>query len=147
MAKPKKRKYDRKFAMQLKRGIRKNGMSIPEVCAKWGITIGTYKDWVEDIAEFARAHDQGISDSAAWWFDLYRKAASGEVRGNASLIMFAMKNVDGIGWKDKSEITREDEKIQKITINVLPSPATKIEKKSETRVIEQIPEEGEIIEG
>lgn len=146
-ARLKQSKYNRKYSMQLTRGLRKNGMSIPEVCQKWGISIDTYYNWINTIAEFRRAALHGERDVAAWWMETLRKAATGEIKGNASIITFAVKNIKSIGWTDKVEVAHTDETIQKITINVLPSAPPKPLTKTPPKVIEHNVEDGEIIEG
>lgn len=142
-AKPKKAKYDRKYCRQLDRGMRKNGMSIAEVCKHWGIVVPTYYNWIEAYPEFRRAAEAGERDTAAWWMETFRKAATGEIKGNAALLVFAVKNMKIIGWTDKTEVIHQDEKIQKITINVL-APS---ESKTIKVIPKEIPEEGEFIEG
>lgn len=126
-------KYKKKYAKQLKNGLRTDGSSIPEVCIMWGISRTTYYNWVQQYPEFAAADEIGNRDCAAWWFDLTRKIASGKVKGNAGVVCFALKNVEGINWADKAEVkTTTTEKVNTININVLPS-------KKDTLVIDHDP--------
>ncbi len=119
-------KYDKKFARQLMKGLREDGLSIPEVCQLWNINRGTYYRWIEIHPEFKEAHEYGERDVIAFWHKLTRDAASGKIKANAGVICFAMKNIEGIGWKDKLEVTNDGvEQIQRININVLPAPEQK----------------------
>lgn len=116
-------KYNKKYCKQLKDGLRADGLSIPEVCQKWAISRNTYYYWVDHYPEFKEAHDYGNRDCASWWHRLNRSAAAGEVKANAGIICFAMKNIEGIGWQDKVEVNSiGQEAVKKITIHILPAP-------------------------
>src|ERR1700731_3335375 len=97
-------KYNKKYAKELMNGLRNDGGSIAEVCQKWKVTRVTYYAWIDKHPEFKEAHEFGNRDCASWWHQLNRKAACGEVKANAGIICFAMKNIDGIGWQDKVEV-------------------------------------------
>lgn len=121
MPRAKANKYNRKYCKQLKAGLRSDGSSIAEVCQKWDITRATYYDWIEKYPEFKQAHDYGNRDCAAWWHQLNRSAACGQVKANAGIICFAMKNIEGIGWQDKVEVSNiGEEQIRQINISILP---------------------------
>ena len=125
-------KYNRKYCKQLKRGLRIEGLSIPEVCQIWGICRTTYNKWVEQYPEFKEAHDHGQRDNAAYWNKLARDVASGKVKGNAGVLCFSLKNVDGVGWQDKVEVnSNTQEQIRQINISILPAPV-----KALTNIIE-----------
>lgn len=94
--------YKKKYAKQLLNGLRKDGKSIEEVCAIWGVSVDAYRDWRKAHKEFEEAHKQGDRDKRAWWFSLQRKVASGEATGNASVINFALKNE--ADYVDKTEV-------------------------------------------
>lgn len=103
-------------------------MSVPEICQLWGITRSTYNNWVETYPEFKEADEHGKRDCMSWWHKLNRDVASGKVRGNAGVICFAMKNVEGIGWQDKVAIDNSGpEPIRQINISILPPPNKALE--------------------
>ncbi len=105
------------------KGLRADGISIPEICQMWHINRGTYNRWVEIHEEFKEAHEQGQTDCMAWWHKLTRAAAAGQIKANAGVICFAMKNIEGIGWQDKVEVnTVGQDQFQKINISILPAP-------------------------
>ncbi len=116
-------KYKSKFCKQLMNGLRSDGMSIPELCQLWGITHPTYYRWKEIHPEFNEAAEYGERDCIGWWHRLTRAAACGQVKANAGVLCFAMKNIEGIGWQDKVEVTNSGkDQINTINISVLPSP-------------------------
>ncbi len=116
-------KYRSKFPKQLLNGLRQDGLSIPEVCQLWGVTPTTYYRWVESHPEFKDAHEHGQRDCIGWWHRLTRAAACGQVKANAGVICFAMKNIEGIGWQDKIEVNNtNDEQVRQINISILPAP-------------------------
>lgn len=115
-------KYRPKFARELRDGLRKNGWSIAECCLHWKVSVGTYYNWIEAHPKFAEAATVGELDAAAWWHRLNRDVASGVEKGNAGLIQFALKNIEGINWADKVEVNNTyDEQVHTLNINVLPS--------------------------
>lgn len=118
------KKYARKYADQLGSGLRSDGRSIEEVCQEWDIVVQTYNEWKKEHPEFTEAHMKGVRDSATYWHKLNRAVASGEQKNaNAGLIQFALKNIDGINWADKTEIhNTHEEQITTIRIEVLPTP-------------------------
>lgn len=128
MARIKGDKYNRKYCKQLKRGLCKDGMAVEEVCQQWDINPKTWYRWCEIHPEFKEAAEYAKRDRLCYWHKLFRAVASGEVKGNAGTLCFAMKNVEGIGYQDKVEVTSANvEQIKTININVLPAPVPQLE--------------------
>lgn len=122
-----KSKYKTKFAKQLRDGIRKEGLSVVELCLLWGITSATYYTWLKTIPKFAEAAEIGDMHQAAWWHQRYRAGATGQEPCNAAMMNFAMKNVDKVKWVDKSEVhTTHDEQVTTIRIEYLPQNNTRV---------------------
>jgi hypothetical protein len=114
-------KYNRKYCKQLIRGMRREGLSINKVCQLWGICRTTYNEWVEKHPEFAKAHEYGKRDYCIYLEDLAMEVASGQKKGNAGVLIFSLKNAEGLGWTDKVEVnTTSDEPIRQINISILP---------------------------
>lgn len=123
-----KSKYKPRFAKQLLEGLRKDGKSIAECCRLWGVSKDAYYDWLKVHPKFAYAASMAEMDSAAWWHQLNRDVADGSKRGNAGLIQFALKNIEGINWSDKVEVNNtHEEQIHTIQIEVLPSKQQQLE--------------------
>lgn len=114
-------KYKKKYSKMLLEGLRSDGKSVVECCRLFKVAPKTYYNWIKDIPEFAEAAAMGDLDCAEWWHKVQRTVASGVSAGNAAVINFAMKNVDGIKWVDKTEIhNTHEEQIRTIKIEMLP---------------------------
>jgi hypothetical protein len=114
-------KYNKKYAKELREGLRSDGKSEVECCILWGINYETYEAWLRENEDFAEADRIGKLHAAAWYFQKYRDIAAGKSAGNAAMMQFAMKNQEYIHWKDKPEdIEVKDEPLGVIQIEVLP---------------------------
>jgi hypothetical protein len=132
----KRTKFKLKYAKELANGLRLTGYTIPEVCRHWGISVNLYRKWIEDYPVFAEAHELGERDEACYWADVIRGNATGDMKGNASVVNLASKNITGIGWSDKVEVHRtSDEEIRTIRIEVLPTPEYTLPP-AQTRIID-----------
>ena len=119
-------KYDPKYARQLRKGLRRNGASINKLCQMWDICRTTYNYWIEIHPDFADAVEYGKRDYIVYLEDLAMDVARGDLKGNAGVMIFSLKNAEGLWWKDQVEVTNTGlEQIQRININVLPSPEQK----------------------
>lgn len=126
-------KYNEKFTKQLRSGIRfkEGGLSVVELCQKWRISRDTFYDWVDTIPEFAEAYRLSKADCAAWWHKQYRGIVTGEIKGHGGAAIFAMTNIEGIGWASKVDVnTTEKQTIGAININILESPKRSLEQQS-----------------
>jgi transposase-like protein len=116
----KRSKYKKKYAKQLLDGARKNGESIEELCQMWGVTRPTYYAWLQKYPEFRAAAEHGERDVIAYWNKLHRMVSQGQIKGNASCINFAMKNVQGINWADRVEVdNKQEQRINRIEVEVI----------------------------
>lgn len=114
-------KYLKKYAEELKQGMRKDGKSVVECCLEWGILDTEYYKWLDEHQDLATAHQIGEMDCASWWHIQYRKLAQ---NGNASALSFGMKNIDKVGWQEKPENKKEvEEPIRELRISILPPRA------------------------
>jgi len=62
----------------------------------------TLYDWCNKHADFAYAKKVGSEKSWKWWEKLVIDQATGKIDGNATMIIFALKN--RFGWHDKQEV-------------------------------------------
>lgn len=123
-------KYNEKFTKQLKSGIRykEGGLSVVELCSRWRISKDTFYDWIATIPEFAEAYKLSQSDVARWWHEQYRGIVTGEIKGHGGAAIFAMTNIEGIGWASKVDVnTTAEQTIGAININILEAPKRSIE--------------------
>lgn len=130
-------KYHRKYATQLRNGLRRDGSSIEKVCQGWGIVPNTYHKWCDTHPEFAEAHEYGKCDNMIWWQEVGQKGIQGEFKLNAAAYNFTMSNLHGWNTKVVTETNAADE-VRTININVLPS--------REQNVLKHLPNKDNIID-
>jgi hypothetical protein len=126
-------KYDEKYIEQLRSGIRyKHGLSVIELCHRWRISETTFRRWLTEYPDFADAFEMSKADYAAYWHEINKASAKGEIKGNAGQIIFALTNVDGINWSNKVDVHNTSaEEVKRLVIEVLPT---------KQQVIEHIPD-------
>lgn len=122
-------KYDDKYVEQLRSGIRyKHGLSVIELCHRWRIGESTFRGWLKQYPEFASAFEMSKADYAAYWHEINKASAKGEIKGNAGQIIFALTNVDGINWSSKVDVHNTSaEEVKRLVIEVLPTRQQTIE--------------------
>ena len=78
------------------------GYSLTAASGKIGVSRQTVYAWAEEKPEFSNALNHARAASAAWWEDQARiTATTGD--GNASVVIFALKNRVADEWRDKIE--------------------------------------------
>ena len=78
------------------------GYSLTAAAGKIGVSRQTVYAWAEEKPEFSDALKHARAASAAWWEDQARiTATTGD--GNASVVIFALKNRVADEWRDKVE--------------------------------------------
>lgn len=120
--------YDEKYAQELLEGMRNDGKTDIECCIEWGVLYSEYQEWVKKIPEFARAHEMGEMHYHSYWHRMAKLIAS---KGNASVLLAGMKNLNIKNWVDKKEAKEQEETpITAIEISILP-PYEEDDKNSE----------------
>jgi len=128
-------KYKKKYAKQLKEGLRDNKfMTINAVCKLWGITKATYYSWIERHPDFKAAAEIGERDYHIQLEEIVIKNTTGELRGNAGSINLIATNV--LGW-NKEEKTDAPKAINKIEIEILQNKPA-LEQLEQEKVIESV---------
>lgn len=118
------RKYHPKYGKELRAGLRKDGKSIDEVCILWNVSIDDYNFWRSKYPKFEEAHRLGARDQAAWWYKLQREGAQRNIDVNAGMVNFAMKNIEGVKWRDVPEAVEHQERtVNRIQITIAPQQA------------------------
>lgn len=117
-------KYKDKYTKELKSGIRyKEGLSKIELCHRWRISDNTFDDWLVTIPEFREAYQLSKSDYAAYWHEINKKVAKGEIKGNPACVVFALTNIEKIHWSSRVEVnSKSEQSIGAININILEAP-------------------------
>lgn len=79
------------------------GASITSFAAEIGVARSTIDEWAINYPEFSGAVKIGKAKCAAWWEKLGRSnAITGD--GNATLVIFGLKNMAPDDFRDKQEI-------------------------------------------
>lgn len=121
--------YDSKYAEQLLNGMRLDGKTDVECCLEWGILYTEYKEWVREIPAFAIAHEVGEMQYSSYWHNLAKGLAE---KGNATVLVAGMRNLNVKNWVDKRETVEEQEQpITAIEISILPPYEEKEDENSE----------------
>jgi len=79
------------------------GASIASFAAEIGVARSSITEWADKHEEFSVAVKIGKAKCAAWWERVGRKNAV-EGGGNATLVIFGLKNMAGEEWREKQEI-------------------------------------------
>lgn len=95
-------KYDPKFCDMLIDHM-SEGASMLSFAAEIDVNRDTLHEWARVHPEFSEAVTRGKAKCAAWWEKIGRNlAATGE--GNATLVVFGLKNMGGGEWVDRQEV-------------------------------------------
>jgi len=79
------------------------GASLTSFAADIDVSRSTITEWADNHPEFSAAVKKGKAKCAAWWERLGRNnAITGD--GNATLVIFGLKNMAAEDWRDKQEI-------------------------------------------
>ena len=80
-----------------------DGASLTSFAAEIGVARSSINEWMENHPEFSEAVKIGKAKCAAWWEKLGRSnAVSGD--GNATLVIFGLKNMGAEDWREKQEV-------------------------------------------
>lgn len=79
------------------------GASITSFAAQIRVSRSTITEWVDTYPEFSASVKIAKAQAAAWWESLARNnAITGQ--GNATLVIFGLKNMAADDWCDRREI-------------------------------------------
>lgn len=80
-----------------------DGASLTSFAAEIDVARSTINEWIDANPDFSEAVKRAKAKCAAWWERLGRNnAISGD--GNATLVIFGLKNMAAEDWRDKQEI-------------------------------------------
>lgn len=95
-------KYEPQYCEQVIEHM-KQGASLTSFAASISVARSTINVWMADFPEFSESVKIAKAHCAAWWEKLGREnAQSGD--GNATLVIFGLKNMGREDWRDKQEI-------------------------------------------
>jgi hypothetical protein len=95
-------KYDPAYCDALVEHM-KDGASLTSFAAEIGVARSTINEWIDAHYEFSEAVKKGKAKCAAWWEKVGRTNAK-DGGGNATLVIFGLKNMAGEDWRDRQEI-------------------------------------------
>lgn len=94
-------KYEAAFCEQVIAHMA-DGASLTSFAAEINVARSSLNEWMAQHEEFSEAVKIGKAKCAAWWEKMGRlNAASGE--GNATLVIFGLKNMAPDDWREKTE--------------------------------------------
>jgi transposase len=79
------------------------GASLTSFAAEIGVARSSINEWMEQNPEFSEAVKIAKAKCSAWWERLGRKNAA-EGGGNATLVIFGLKNMAADDWREKQEV-------------------------------------------
>lgn len=92
-----------------------DGASLTSFAAEIGVARSTINEWMDANPEFSEAVKIAKGKCAAWWEKLGRtNAMTGN--GNATLVIFGLKNMAADDWREKVEQKIEQETTMKVVI-------------------------------
>lgn len=81
----------------------KEGASLTSFAAEIGVARSSINEWIDAHYEFSEAVKRAKACCAAWWEKIGRKNAE-HGGGNATLVIFGLKNMATEDWQDRQEI-------------------------------------------
>jgi hypothetical protein len=90
--------YDPEYCEQLVEHMA-TGASVASFAAEIDVARSTINLWAEAHPEFMEALSRGKAKCAAWWEKTGRAVAS-EGTGNASMVIFGLRNMADTDWQD-----------------------------------------------
>lgn len=78
------------------------GASLTSFAASVGVCRDTVSEWCSVYPEFSVSVKRGKAACAAWWEKTGRTQAL-DGKGNATLVIFGLKNMAAEDWRDKTQ--------------------------------------------
>lgn len=93
--------YDPAFCQEAEQFIAE-GYSVAAFAGHIGVAVRTVYNWMESHPEFMHSVKVGQAGAVAWWEKRLRDMAENG-QGNATAIIFGLKNRAPEEWRDKTE--------------------------------------------
>jgi transposase len=94
-------KYDAAFCAAVIEHM-SDGASLTSFAADIGVARSTINEWMGNYPEFSEAVNIAKAKCAAWW-ELQGRTLATAGGGNATLVIFGLKNMAGEDWRDKHD--------------------------------------------
>lgn len=95
-------KYDEKYCEQIIEHM-SEGASMTSFAAEIEVDRSSLNEWMDKHPEFSQAVKIGKAKCASWWERVGRTNAV-EGGGNATLVIFGLKNMAADDWRDKQQV-------------------------------------------
>lgn len=82
------------------------GASLTSFAAEIGVARSSINEWMEEHEEFSEAVKIAKAKCAAWWEKKGRTLAV-DGGGNATLVIFGLKNMAAEDWREKQTVEHE----------------------------------------
>ena len=79
------------------------GASLTSFAAEVGVARSTITEWTDTHPEFSAAVKRAKAKCAAWW-ELQGRTLAVNGGGNATLVIFGLKNMADEDWRDKQAV-------------------------------------------
>lgn len=100
-------KYDLAYCEQIVAHMAE-GASATSFAAEIDVARSTLNKWADEHPEFSEALSRAKAKCAAWWEKVGRASAQ-DGTGNATMIVFGLKNMSRDDWQDKFETQHSGE--------------------------------------
>lgn len=98
------------------------GKSFASFCVTIGVPSTTAHNWVKEYEEFEEAYSLAKEASMAHWEEIAYDQAVGNHKGNASSLIFTLKNRFSDHYKDKQEIETSGNVVFQIDTGIKRDP-------------------------
>ncbi len=106
--------YDPAFCEQAVEFL-KDGYSLAALAGELGVARSTVYLWADTHPAFSDAVKRGQAGAVLWWEKQNRNLAMGTGEGNATSIIFGLKNRAPDEWRDKTETQHSGDVNHKVT--------------------------------
>src|ERR1700677_3909182 len=93
--------YKKKYAKELREGLRADGKTIEHCCKLWGICRKSYYNWLREYPDFAEAAEGGEMVFYIYWYELGQNSCATGKKLNAGVYNFVMTNLHK--WQTRTE--------------------------------------------
>ena len=108
-------KYKPEYCAQLEQHMA-DGYSFESFAGKTGTNVDTLYNWEKSNKDFSEAKRNGNANRLLKHEEMLQDIASGRIQGNASAMIFKMKNLgSGLGWRDQPKEDLQQNKGIQIT--------------------------------
>jgi hypothetical protein len=118
-------KYEERFGDEVIEFL-KDGYSVAAFAGHIGVSYSTVKLWMQEHPEFSASVKIASARSVLWWEERNRAIAQGQ-DGNATSVIFGLKNRAPEEWRDKTEQEHSGvigvQRVERVIVDPNPKPS------------------------